>query len=944
MLRVSCTAVLLAAICAGLAEAGTIRGVVSDTAGRPLEGAEVSVSGSVARGSRRKRVEPPEPVTTDAQGRYELAEVPEGRWSVTAQKGGYTSVTRVSAIQAPDGAVELDLQLFARGTIRGMVRLPSGRPATGIAVNVRAQPKSGEAAATTIDEDKGSYALSVDHPGTYEMTAQAEGYVPARPLTVRIDEGGELTAVDLVLDAKLSVVRGQVLAPDGRTPAADAEMALLPAASRSREPMELLGESGAKWEQTGPHGAFERASLEPGTYDVWVRAPGCRATMTEGVEVPRGQHVDGLRCVLQPGATVRGTARQADGEPLAGARLRATLTDRLADTSRKWNGTIKTDDAGSWQIDHVPVGEYTLSLRPSKLTSVPEEEFALSLDEPRVYDGLLEYETPATVEVTGSVRGPDGAPVRGARVTAYPARGGQSTATTAADGSFRFQDVGPGTYVVAATADGYTQGETDEIIIQAGEAPAPLEIELGEGHAIKGRIVVTPPQPLPQGVMVYAYRRSVTAATRARRAQARTRDVAADGSFVLRGLEPGVWDVRAYARDKGLLARRELVEVVPGETPTVKLLLGECWGLFGRIFEPDGAEPLREVSVTFSTQGSPYGPSSRSTWWRQETITDGAGRYEVPDVPSWADPMVVKAAGRAETVVPVKWEGGRDQALDIVLHRGAAIRGAIAKQGAPLPFEGVRVLAVQGRWFEYWRPDRSNYEFRAQKLEPGQTSYELTGLSKGTWTIGMWGSGFAPPEPQEIEIGGEETITLDMAPTDGGAVAGRVTNLDGAPVGRTVLSGSAWGRPYFRDLGRTAGDGSFLLDHLPAGRNRVMVRPSAQAGCKNITAWVDVVEGETVACDLQLRTGWALKGTVQPGQGRPLPASGLYITADGPTWDRVRVQDDGTFQFEDLAPGEYALELTTYYPELRAIVRQEGFRVREEGDTEGVVLQLPEDE
>jgi hypothetical protein len=574
-------------------------------------------------------------------------------------------------------------------------------------------------------------------------------------------------------------------------------------------------------------------------------------------------------------------------------------------------------------------------LRPADHLS---RTFDLELEAPRAYEAPV-YAAPAGVVVEGTVRDPKGAPVASARVGIHEKRQPTATAQTKPDGTFRLEKVPPGTYVLVAAAQGFAQTETEEFTLQPGQPPPPFALKLGEGGTIRGKVSLASGAAVPPTLYVCAYGRSLATSGRAPRDSAWARVSPTDGTFELKGLEPGVWDVRAWMRGDRLACRPETVEMLPGsaagagETKELALACAESWGLSGRLLEPGGKEPLREVAVEFSDGASPY-----QVQWREKITTDGAGRYELSKVPGWLNPVVVKAEGRAKTLVTLGPDEGRDRTLDIVLNRGAAVRGQITKHGAPLA-EGAYVVATQGPC-EQWQPVRSSYysDARSRRLAAGQTTYELSGLGEGLWTVGMWGDGFAPPEPREIQVRGQETITVDLEPTEGGSVAGKVTDVDGTPVGRTVLSGSAWGRRYFRDLGRTAGDGSFLLEHLPAGRNRIMARPSAQAGCSTLTAWVDVVEGKAVTCDLPLKMGWPLSGKVQGPTGRPPLQPGLFVASDGPTCDQARVEPDGSFHFEDLAPGDYALLVFQWGAEQKVLGRQEGVQVRENSSNEGIVV------
>src|SRR5699024_6631350 len=79
---------------------GAIGGTVTSAAGTPVAGAQVAVADG-------------EPVTTDADGGYLLADLAVGSYAVTASAEGYTSAT-VEGVEVTAGTVtEQDLALQA---------------------------------------------------------------------------------------------------------------------------------------------------------------------------------------------------------------------------------------------------------------------------------------------------------------------------------------------------------------------------------------------------------------------------------------------------------------------------------------------------------------------------------------------------------------------------------------------------------------------------------------------------------------------------------------------------------------------------------------------------------------------------------------------------------------------------------------------------------------
>jgi iron complex outermembrane receptor protein len=98
MARIVSTALLLLSVLAAQAQTGTIRGRVRDNLGTPLPGVNVVVEGTL-RGT-----------ATDAEGRYELDQLPVGRYTLVASAIGYRREARVVAVtDAPPQVVDFTL-------------------------------------------------------------------------------------------------------------------------------------------------------------------------------------------------------------------------------------------------------------------------------------------------------------------------------------------------------------------------------------------------------------------------------------------------------------------------------------------------------------------------------------------------------------------------------------------------------------------------------------------------------------------------------------------------------------------------------------------------------------------------------------------------------------------------------------------------------------------
>src|SRR5687768_13083847 len=95
-----------------------------------------------------------------------------------------------------------------------------------------------------------------------------------------------------------------------------------------------------------------------------------------------------------------------------------------------------------------------------------------------------------TISLNGQVKDPHGASLPGATVTLYRReRSFSLTTVTDSTGSYRFERLAPGEYLVEAEAEGLASASAKEIVVERGQA-ATLDIPL-ELSGVRGNVVVT---------------------------------------------------------------------------------------------------------------------------------------------------------------------------------------------------------------------------------------------------------------------------------------------------------------------------------------------------------------------------------------------------------------------------------------------------------------------
>lgn len=324
--------------------------IIAADNGTPIRRAQVRISSPDARESRV--------AATDAQGRFEIKELPAGRYTVSAGKGGFVTLQygqrrpseSGTPIELGDGQTldKLTIALPRGSVLGGRITDEFGEPVANASVVAmrysyaaggrRLAAASGANSRDTTD-DQGHYRLFGLPPGEYfvsatlrsggpeaadpagEVSGYAATYFPGTSnltdaVRVTLAVSQENTAVSFGLIAtRLVRLSGQVLTSAG-TPAAGGNVMLAPGGtSGGRAVLVQQGGSGSRIDQTG---AFTIANVAPGRYQVQARSGGgrggegelSRMDLTVGAE-----EVTGLMMVTAPGAVVTGSVVTDTGEP-----------------------------------------------------------------------------------------------------------------------------------------------------------------------------------------------------------------------------------------------------------------------------------------------------------------------------------------------------------------------------------------------------------------------------------------------------------------------------------------------------------------------------------------------------------------------------------------------------------------------------------------------------
>ncbi|KIG17356.1 hypothetical protein DB30_03413 [Enhygromyxa salina] len=252
---------------------GKLSGVVVDEGGGPVADAFIDVermsesaesNASIARHSVRwgwgHR-----PVLTDVEGRFEISDLPEGKFVVRAnRKGGGEALAEGVALGS-----HVELMIASTGELAGTVALDDGSAPERFAVTV---VDKGQAIRVRDQffRTEGAWRFTELPAGSYEISVSASMGNAALESAVTLGAGETRDGIELILTNKVTV-RGRIIDLDTREPVAGIEVRVSGgSAFGGHDPgAERLNVSGAD-------GRFEVANVPAGRSELaaWSRAGG----------------------------------------------------------------------------------------------------------------------------------------------------------------------------------------------------------------------------------------------------------------------------------------------------------------------------------------------------------------------------------------------------------------------------------------------------------------------------------------------------------------------------------------------------------------------------------------------------------------------------------------------------------------------------------------------
>lgn len=752
---------------------------------------------------------------------------------------------------APTGFAAMPAQPDADAAATELASI-SGRviaEAGGALVNIQAIacPTAGSCLGTFTGPD-GGYTIGGLAAGSYRVSfgdpagAYAAGYYSASGFTPNyfsatlVSVPPSAVGIDVALPTAFTIsgtVRG-----DGDQPAASVAVNACATGGSCRSA------------STAADGTYSIRGLVAGAYLVnfydptstylrgYYSASGFVTTAAQASPVTVPPDAGGIDVALPLALSIAGRVTDAQGVGLVGI-------DVTARSPLGGSPTVQTASDGTYSVGGLMADSYRLWFSDSTRVHTGGYYSAAGLTQdwdaasvvtvPPDASGI-DVALPAALHISGTVTGPDGTALAGIAVSATTGLAGGAT-TTAANGTYTIGGLPAGEYRIAfrdASAD-YASGYYGD----SGFTPS----------ASNARDVVLPPDAtginvqLPLGLRVSGMVRgtdvaeldnvAVTACPVDIEATCGTANTAADGSYVVRGLNAAVYTVYFVDRSKshlagfysiaGFVSRRvDATRLsLPPDATGIDGMLPPAYSISGVVSDPGGT-PLGNVQVITCRAvgaGCEYGLSGASGAYTVRGLAPGAYRLRFFDLTAVHAQGFYSAKGfttRIEEATPITVPASRD-GVDVALPLASTISGTVTgPEGSGVEWATIEACPIDGGLCATTQT-QSDGQYLLRRLAPG--SYQLHVieandlLASGYYTA----MGFTPDPAGATAVDVPPDRTgIDVRMPVGFHMSGTAYGPRGDPIRRlTIEVCAAPGAWCFETISEA--DGSWMLRGLAAG-------------------------------------------------------------------------------------------------------------------------------
>jgi len=514
--------------------------VMAAGTGTPVRRAQVTARSMEGRGGGV--------TSSDAEGRYEIKELPAGRYNVSVSKGSFVQATYGqrrpgepgTPIDLADGqtADKVNFVMSRGGVISGKIVDDNGEPVSGTQVAAmryqfmagtrRLMPGGGEGSNDRTD-DQGVFRLYGLAPGDYFVSANNRGnmmmipgmnntepegfaptYFPGTPnlseaTRVTLKAGQEMSGANFALIiARMARVSGRAINSSG-LPVSNGMLMLTPAEPGMGFGMNMMNA------MVAADGTFQFANVAPGRYNLSLRPAGMASTSGEIATLALtvgNEDIDNVMLTSAVGAIARGVVVTDDGTPPPFPANQVSIFPGPMDpTSGMFvmPGQNRINDDYTFELTglserrllRASVGQGVTAGWYLKAVVFDGEEITdsgMEFTPGRSYDGLQVVFTQRATDLSGLVMDDRNKPVLDATVVIFPADQQRWTSTSRfvrtlrpdTNGRYSTKGLPPlDDYLIIAVQNLESgQGSDPEFLTRAKEEAKPLSLNEGEAKAV----------------------------------------------------------------------------------------------------------------------------------------------------------------------------------------------------------------------------------------------------------------------------------------------------------------------------------------------------------------------------------------------------------------------------------------------------------------------------
>ncbi|MCD6386332.1 carboxypeptidase regulatory-like domain-containing protein, partial [Candidatus Sumerlaeota bacterium] len=628
---------------------------------------------------------------------------------------------------------------------------------------------------------------------------------------------------------------------------------------------------------TDGQGKYTFQDLPVGSYYVGIDSATYTATPHEDVKLESNKTASGIDFKIYRGLTINGEV--VDSLSKTGvANATVHLNGEVAGGGKKKLKVTSSRD-GSFSFTNLPEGIYFLYAEASgyiiKKSPRDRKKVVLKIGEATPFVVINLYRGGS---VSGVVYNKNRQPIDFAYVRAFQppgARGRVNTknlqAITSVGGTFKMEGIDVSSaieLVLRASADGYADGISEPILLTPSMPDATTQIVLGEGAAIKGKVLEGSSEGPPvSDVKVTLYNRKF-AGDRYYKKPVTWTD--GNGNFYFYGVSPG--RVSLSAQKYGYVNAGASVKINEGETKEVQIIMQPGMSIAGYVVD-DFGRPLEGARVYARPQHGAKGSGSGKTnsMGRFVITKIGKGLYTLNANFSKTTPQGRQSYRRRLRNVP----SGTDNAV-IVFPINAEITGRVYDSATNEPIEGFSVSGsgkaelddeghTTGFSIAYKRYVQTSGEFQCSSLPTGEYTLRFSAPGYVTKTMPK----IKITSPEKIDIG---TILLSQGGTIEATLFSDTTEEPVSGVSGKLDKGLS-------RYARSNADGLIRFNNLADGIYNLTLthRHYITKVIPNIT----VTAGEvTDLGDIFLEAGATIDGKVKDAEDKPI--RGVQITVRSP--------------------------------------------------------------